>query len=138
MWTRFYKFWLPIRVYVMLFLFAKTHVFSSWFFFNDYKTWIYCVILLQCVNSLFLKCFMAQVNHYFHNRVLCMRLMSLIIWEEVIYISIISYTWHHIVNQKDKEAVFGCTTMKERVLKNTSKDQALIKKWLVVCWNRKR
>lgn len=84
-------------------------------FKKGYKTWIYFVILLQCVNSLFLKCLMAEVSHYFHNCVLCMQLMWLIIWEEVIYISIIGYTWHHMVNQKDKEAMFGCRAMKKIV-----------------------
>lgn len=136
--TRFYKFWLPIRVYVMFFCLQKLMCFQVDFLKNGYKTWIYFVILLQYVNSLFLKCFMAQVKHYFHNCVLCMRLMWLIIWEEVTYISIIDYTWHHMVNQKDKEAMIGCKAMKERVSKNTSKDQTLIKKWLVVCQNRKR
>jgi hypothetical protein len=33
-----------------------------------------------------------------------------------------------MVNQKDKEAMFGCRAMKKIVKKNTSKDQALINK----------
>jgi hypothetical protein len=138
MWTRFYKFWLPIRVYVMFYCLQKLVCFQVDVFLKGYTTWIYFVMLLECVNSLFLKCFMAQVSHYFHNCVLCMQLMWLIIWEEVIYISIIGYTWHRMVNQKDKEAMFGCRAMKKIVLKKKSKDQALIKKWLVVCRNRKR